>query len=305
MAIAQSWQCGDLLLDTRDGKSYKTVLIGTQCWMSENLNFGTMIQNTGGGQLMSDNSIVEKYCWNNDQDYCDGSNGKTKKGAFYEYQEAVQYYGGQPVEPVQGVCPAGWHIPTYVDINNLMVTLGSNMATAYTKLLSGGESGFDAQLIGYRCTAMGNFRNGALGTNAVYYWSSEQSTSNTQYAKFLVLDSGNPQVQMWEYLKSLGISVRCIKNTSSYINEVKPVDLEIEKIIKTDNTHISLNVMSDDKQNVAVKVFDMQGKELITGNYNIETGINVIDITLNENMKGLYILQMMNGQKIITTKVFL
>jgi hypothetical protein len=36
------------------------VLIGTQCWMAENLNIGTMIPTT---QDMADNGIIEKYCY--------------------------------------------------------------------------------------------------------------------------------------------------------------------------------------------------------------------------------------------------
>jgi len=40
---AQTWTCGSTLIDSRDSKTYNTILIGTQCWMQQNLNFGTKI----------------------------------------------------------------------------------------------------------------------------------------------------------------------------------------------------------------------------------------------------------------------
>jgi len=303
MAVSQTWQCGDNLTDTRDSKTYKTVLIGNQCWMSENLNYGNMIQNTGPGQQMKDNSIAEKYCWDNNPDYCDGTNGKTKKGAFYEYQEAMQYYGGQPAQPVQGVCPDGWHIPNYSEINTLMVSLGNDVGMAYTKMIPGGSSGFDAQQIGYRCTAMGNFRNGAIGTDAVYYWSSDQSSTNAQYAKFMVLDKGTPQVQMWEYLKSLGISVRCLKNSSSNINENKTKNLEIENFVKESETQIKVSINSAIRQEINLQLFDLQGKQIFTKKYNIESGNNVIELDLDYNLMGMYILTIENENTNIAQKI--
>ena len=103
--------CGNNLTDIRDGRVYTTVQIGTQCWIAENMNYGNMIPSSTSGSIMTDNGIVEKYCWNNDSTWCNGTGGHDKYGGFYEWQEALQYYGGQPSLPIQGICPC--HLPSW------------------------------------------------------------------------------------------------------------------------------------------------------------------------------------------------
>jgi len=52
---------------------------------------------------MSNNSVIEKYCYNNEEDSC------TKYGGLYQWDEMMQYTTEQGV---RGICPAGWHLPT-------------------------------------------------------------------------------------------------------------------------------------------------------------------------------------------------
>ncbi|MFH0733617.1 MAG: FISUMP domain-containing protein [bacterium] len=94
------------------GKTYHTVLINEYCWLKENLNIGSRILGTSEQE---NNGIIEKYCYDNDEANCD------KYGGLYEWAEAVQYQNGatNSVSPnpmftgnVQGICPAGWHIPS-------------------------------------------------------------------------------------------------------------------------------------------------------------------------------------------------
>ena len=66
--------CGNDFIDARDGQTYSSVLIGTQCWMAENLNIGTMIPNTTN---MSNNGILEKFCYDNTAANCDVYGGFT------------------------------------------------------------------------------------------------------------------------------------------------------------------------------------------------------------------------------------
>lgn len=83
-----------------EGKMYNTVLIGTQCWLRESLNFGTRVNI---GEYQTNNGIVEKHCYLNLESNCD------IYGATYQWYEAMQYVEN---EGAQGICPNGWHIPT-------------------------------------------------------------------------------------------------------------------------------------------------------------------------------------------------
>jgi len=94
------WECGELIIDERDGQEYSTVQIGDQCWMAENLNIGTLIDGT---VEMTDNGAIEKYCYDNSESNCD------IYGGLYQWNEMMQY---TTIEGVQGICPDGWHLPS-------------------------------------------------------------------------------------------------------------------------------------------------------------------------------------------------
>ena len=81
-----------------DGNSYNTVLIGSQCWMAENLNVGTRIDGVSGP---TNNNVIEKYCYVDDPDICDID------GGLYQWDEMTQY---SSTEGVQGICPTGWQL---------------------------------------------------------------------------------------------------------------------------------------------------------------------------------------------------
>lgn len=304
-SFSQTWQCGQNLTDDRDGQVYPTVLIGNQCWMAENLNYGNMILNVSGqgGQRMQDNGIVEKYCWNNDEDYCNGTNGKIRKGGLYEFKEAVQFYNGQPLQPVTGVCPEGWHIPSYAEINTLLVNLGGDVALAYAKMIPGGSSGFNAAQVGYRCTLSGSFLNGALGTDAVYYWISEQSKTNPAYALFLVLDKGMPQVQIWEFDKSIGASVRCLKNSSNSSPDILQNNTVLSGIFKENPSTLILDIQSPSRQSLDIAVYDVHGKVIIKVTKEILPGKNQVNIDIPYDLKGIFMVQIRNEKENLTRKV--
>ena len=106
---AQSFTCGSPWTDLRDNKTYPTVLIGTQCWMGANLNYGATIPYT---QVQADNCVNEKYCFGNTSSNCDGTGApglQDGPGGLYQWDEMMRY---ENVAQAQDICPAGWHVPS-------------------------------------------------------------------------------------------------------------------------------------------------------------------------------------------------
>ena len=103
-----TWNCGQNITDNRDGKSYTTVLIGSQCWLKENLNIGSRIDSS---VLFSNNGIIEKYCYKNDINNCN------TYGGLYNWNEFMNYTASSNTNPSgrQGICPSGWHAPSDIE----------------------------------------------------------------------------------------------------------------------------------------------------------------------------------------------
>jgi uncharacterized protein (TIGR02145 family) len=182
------------------GKTYNTVLIRNQCWLRENLNIGTMVDSL---QNQTDNGTIEKYCYNNDTSNCN------TYGGLYQWNEAMKYY---TIEGTQGICPAGWRIPTYNEYQTLKTTVvgDGNALKAIGQGIGGGvgtdTSGFSALLSGNRYNN-GNFY--VLGSYA-YFWSSTNYGSS--YAYYMHMNYLDSYIGFASYYKNFGFSVRCIKD---------------------------------------------------------------------------------------------
>ena len=105
------------MTDPRDGRTYKTVKIGSQTWMAQNLNYKT------------DSS----FCYNDDTSKC------AKYGRFYKLATAVGMPESEcgkgkacrlPPGYVQGVCPSGWHLPSKAEWDSLIAVARSGGSAA-------------------------------------------------------------------------------------------------------------------------------------------------------------------------------
>ncbi|MEI8096666.1 MAG: FISUMP domain-containing protein [Candidatus Moraniibacteriota bacterium] len=188
--------------------TYQVVLIGTQCWMSQNLNTGTMIFSS---VLPGNNPTIEKWC------YGDASANCTSKGGLYQWDEMMKYSTSSGV--VQGICPTNWHIPTdtefYTLENYLKDTAQTcdaartswDCATAGTKLKTGGTSVFESILAGKYDYSSSSFSGTSTDT---YFWSS--SSTGGVWMRGLSSGANTTKVNRNTSAKENGFSVRCLKD---------------------------------------------------------------------------------------------
>ena len=214
------------LTDSRDGQTYKTVEIGSQVWMAENLNYaytGVLYNNSG---YTSDST---SWCFGNDPANC------IKYGRLYTWAAAMDSvgtwstngkdcgYGVQctPIYPVRGICPEGWHLPDKAEWNTLFTAVGG--ASTAGKMLSstiswssvpGGwvRDGYGTDAYSFSALPAG-LRN-ATGYNNVgyhaYFWSSSEYNSSRTY--IVGLDDEFDKADLYGSGKDYGYSVRCLKN---------------------------------------------------------------------------------------------
>jgi len=166
-------------VDSRDGKKYKTVKVGDETWMAENLNY----------------DAKGSKCYGNEESNCQ------KYGRLYDWKTA------------KSACPGGWRLPTIQKWQTLVDFVGGDkVAGSRLKASSGwkdwGEgNGIDA--IGFSAlpggVVRGEFMNG--GTYG-YWWSSTSEDSNNAYS--LVMGSPLKEVMIeWSESMIFLLSVRC------------------------------------------------------------------------------------------------
>ena len=101
------------LADSRDGKTYKTIVIGSQTWMAENLNYQT----------------ANSQCYAKDPKMC------AKYGRLYEWDDAV------------GACPNGWHLPSEQELRTLLDVVG--YSGKKLKSANGWKNGLGTDEVGF------------------------------------------------------------------------------------------------------------------------------------------------------------
>ncbi|MCP4089321.1 MAG: hypothetical protein GY746_05970, partial [Gammaproteobacteria bacterium] len=195
--VTLHWNCGYSFTDARDGTSYKSVQIGSQCWMAENLRY-------------SDSGSGEFWCYDNVQYNCD------TYGVLYGWTTAVW------------VCPGGWHLPTDDEWKVLEGTVDSKYPVGDPEWQPLDWRGFDAgknlksALYGFRAWP-GGFRNddgwfNEIGYNG-FWWSSTLyeywwwlGIDDDAWMRKLAYGLHKDESQRLHRTKSMGYSVRCVKD---------------------------------------------------------------------------------------------
>jgi len=171
------------ITDSRDKKSYKTVTIGTQTWMAENLNY----------------DAKGSKCFNNEPANCD------KYGRLYDWNTA------------KTACLSGWHLPSNAEWAKLTDFVGGS-STAGMKLkaksswLEKGtdDYGFSALPGGKFSLPINTRDSGFLDISWNAYWWSSTSHDVATSAYYLTMSS-NKDTQIYPYAKGFLLSVRCVQ----------------------------------------------------------------------------------------------
>jgi uncharacterized protein (TIGR02145 family) len=196
--------------DPRDGKKYKTVKIGEQTWMAENLNY-----NTSGSK-----------CYDNEPANCD------KYGRLYDWETAMALpncgygtsCGSQIGAKHRGICPSGWHIPSNADWDELMryvdgVT-GSGLYDSPTagwhlKAQSGCSSGGNGDTYGFAALPGGYGRSDGSFSSAGDYgrwWSASEGNAYYAYYRYVNYNYEYEYADWSSSRKYNLFSVRCVRD---------------------------------------------------------------------------------------------
>lgn len=224
------------MTDSRDGKTYKTIEIGNQVWMAENLAF------------LPEVTFEDEWGSNTEQQYAvygytPGSGNETVEGAkqsdnyktygvLYNWSAAManNQSSTENSSGVKGICPSGWHLPSDEEWKELEMTLGMtqdqvdslgwrgknknisskmasnaslwNEATTIVNNPYFGKSGFTA-LPGGRVNFLGFFEE--EGSYA-YWWSSTENQNNFAFFRGIYYASGS--VLRNSQGKDLGVCIR-------------------------------------------------------------------------------------------------
>ena len=219
------------LKDSRDNQVYKTVTIGTQTWMAENLNYAYK-----GKTSTFDSS---SFCYDDDPTNC------SKYGRLYLWSAAMDSAGtwstngkgcgnGKfclPTYPVRGVCPEGWHLPTEEDFRILSRGTGATWdernfyyidAGKYLKSTSGwNDNGNGTDAYGFSALPAGTGLQGGpfhqLGYIATFWSATRVIESNvddfySNDAFAMTLAQNSDHALLWSQRMYVASSVRCLKD---------------------------------------------------------------------------------------------
>ncbi len=190
-----------------DGNTYKTVKIGNQVWMAENLRTsrysnGDRIANPNYSQL--EDLTTGAWCW-----YQTNINYDNVYGKLYNWYAA---------KDSRNVCPTGWHVPSDSEWQTLVNYLGSNaggkMKAAETPYWHSPNAGaFSSSSSGFSGLPAGVLISGQGFTGMGYYVKWWSTTANgSKHAWIRTLNYHHGDVNRQEEFKDNGYSIRCIKN---------------------------------------------------------------------------------------------
>jgi uncharacterized protein (TIGR02145 family) len=221
----------NLFTDIRDGHVYKTVTIGSQTWMAENLAYLPKINQPSE----ISESKPRRYVYNydgGDVSVAKNSENYKSQGVLYNWSAAVRD------------CPKGWHLPgekEWAQLENYLIANGYNFDKTITenkiaKSLSATTGWANVKDCGAGCIGNDLASNNRCGFSALpgghyegkgffagigdecRFWSKKQLGDVNAWVRFMGKDNSNTMgyngtgLYKAENLKYFGVSVRCVKD---------------------------------------------------------------------------------------------
>ena len=220
---------GTSTLTDIDGNTYNTVVIGTQCWMKENLRTTKYADNTSIAQGSSTTTSSTTAYW---YYLCNDSSNKPTYGLLYNWKAVMHNASSSNANPsgVQGICPTGWHVPSSADWKEL-----ANYLSSQSQYWCSGNSQYSVKSLAsttgwysstYTCTpGYTPSNNNATGFSALpipnclsialtaEFWSATEKNSGESLIFLLAYNSPVPYPSSGK-AKSEKLSVRCVRDDS-------------------------------------------------------------------------------------------
>jgi uncharacterized protein (TIGR02145 family) len=208
------FSCGTTVADI-DGNTYNTVLIGSQCWTKENLkvtkyNDGSPIPdetaNTAGWGGLATGAR---------SDYTGAASYIATYGYLYNWY-AAKGVSTRGSTTYKNICPTGWHVPTdgqWTDLETQLggISVAGGKMKSTSSLWNSPNTGAD-NTSGFTALPGGCRNNGGSFNNIRNYACFWSATEDTSLAWLRRLSSNDSNVNRFNFPKSVGASVRCLRD---------------------------------------------------------------------------------------------
>ena len=251
-----TFTCGTSKAKDASSITYNTVQIGNQCWMAENLRSTLYCDGT---------QITEKYAYN------DVSSNVNTYGYLYTWTAVMNGESASSTNPnVQGICPAGWHVPSQSECNTMLNSV-SSVSNFFSPLsggwMSGDYSGENTTTYLWTSTPASQGESCVLRNMMNFYSDYSDAPTNDRY------------------------SVRCVRNAESGgggTTQTDPtVTTESATNITSESATLNATISNDGEVAISAKGFEYK-ETSSTGDYTTFTGtITETDNGFSANLTGL------------------
>lgn len=180
---------------------YKTVKIGNQYWMAEDLR----VAHYKNGELLTQ--------INNSEDWLN-----LTTGAFIDFSTTIRLYNKYAALNYRGIAPEGWHVSTAADWRELIEYVGgSDKAGIVLRSKKYWKANRGTDEFGFAATPGGKFNGEVLSPTfiqGIYWWSSTFDSHTSNVISFFIEPNTNTNSAIIENIEDndAGISIRCVKD---------------------------------------------------------------------------------------------